>query len=71
MLGLVGALRFLQNQILRRLNKCPLNETINQGPQCIYCIIYCKCNIRLPASGNEATMSSKTKTVKMKIATEV
>ena len=70
-LGLVGTLRFLWNQILCRLNKCPLNENINQGLQCIYCIIYCKCNIKLPASGNEATMTSKTKTVKVKIATEV
>ena len=36
MLGFVPALRFLQSQILCRLYKSPLDETINQSPSCVY-----------------------------------
>ena len=35
MLGIVPALRSLQNQIPCILYKCPSDETINQGPACV------------------------------------
>ena len=35
-LGFAHALRFLQSQILCRLNKSPSDGTINQGPLCVY-----------------------------------
>ena len=35
-LGFASALRFLQHQILCRLYKSHPDETVNQGPPCVY-----------------------------------
>ena len=37
-LGFVPALRFLRSQILCRLHKSPMDETINQGPPMCICM---------------------------------